>query len=373
MRKISVLAGIIFGFAVQNLLAQSPKGIVQEQVIELKGTIAHQPVLVELTGHSDGLIGRYKYLKVGKIIPVEGVVDLHQSNKYLLKEGKQENDAARPTWRIVYQNDSITGKWSDADQKKTYPIRLGENKPEGTLIDFKKIEKDTVAYSQPEDTTAPSFEYSNRLLFPKEVTKYSWLRDLLRKNNGIKSHQSIEDYLGNDRKRMVEEYQQAVAETQYPEYESWNWDYDNSQFISYNDHDFLTLYTSGYGYTGGAHGRAWAIYDNYDLKNKREVQLSDIVAIDSTEISKLLETSFRQDQGVKPNQSLKAFGLFENVIEPNNNFYFDNWGLTFVYNQYEIGPYVMGIIEVFIPWEELEPYLKIDFLERIGLVKVGNH
>ena len=41
-------------------------------------------------------------------------------------------------------------------------------------------------------------------------------------------------------------------------------------------------------------------------------------------------------------------------IQPNGNFRITEAGITYIYNQYEIGPYVLGAVEVTIPWSELK-------------------
>ena len=46
--------------------------------------------------------------------------------------------------------------------------------------------------------------------------------------------------------------------------------------------------------------------------------------------------------------------LFIQEVEPNDNFYITEDGVTFIYNHYEIAPYAMGIIKITIPWNELE-------------------
>jgi hypothetical protein len=55
--------------------------------------------------------------------------------------------------------------------------------------------------------------------------------------------------------------------------------------------------------------------------------------------------------------SLQKAGLFENKIDTTDNFYITQNGIGFVYMPYEIGPYAMGEIEIFIPFFELTEYL----------------
>jgi hypothetical protein len=41
------------------------------------------------------------------------------------------------------------------------------------------------------------------------------------------------------------------------------------------------------------------------------------------------------------------------AISPSSDFYITSEGITYIYQQYEIGPYALGIVEVLIPWSEL--------------------
>ncbi len=45
--------------------------------------------------------------------------------------------------------------------------------------------------------------------------------------------------------------------------------------------------------------------------------------------------------------------LFVKEIAPNGNFYITNKGVTYLYGRYEIGPYVIGLTRVTVPWAEI--------------------
>ncbi len=56
--------------------------------------------------------------------------------------------------------------------------------------------------------------------------------------------------------------------------------------------------------------------------------------------------------------SLLNMGFFNiDEIAPNNNFWMNEEGIHYAYNQYEIAPYSMGVIDIFIPYGELEEIL----------------
>ena len=56
-------------------------------------------------------------------------------------------------------------------------------------------------------------------------------------------------------------------------------------------------------------------------------------------------------------------------IAPNQNFFVTGKGMGFAYNPYEIGPYVMGEINIYIPFSDLKKYLKPDFKSLVGYIE----
>ena len=84
------------------------------------------------------------------------------------------------------------------------------------------------------------------------------------------------------------------------------------------------------------------------------------------ELSKLLERKFRINYFLGTGQSLTEAGLFENNIHPSENYYPAANGIGFCYNPYELAPYSMGAIYIFLILEDLEPILKKESpLQRI--------
>ena len=68
-----------------------------------------------------------------------------------------------------------------------------------------------------------------------------------------------------------------------------------------------------------------------------------------------------KDHNVSTYEGLLEQGFFNiEDIFPNNNFWLDNEGIHYAFNQYEIAPYVMGVIKVDIPYEDLKDILRTD-------------
>ena len=51
-------------------------------------------------------------------------------------------------------------------------------------------------------------------------------------------------------------------------------------------------------------------------------------------------------------------GIYVADLTSNDNFRLDDKGMTYTYNPYEIAPFAIGIIEVFIPYEEVRQLLR---------------
>jgi hypothetical protein len=96
-----------------------------------------------------------------------------------------------------------------------------------------------------------------------------------------------------------------------------------------------------------------------DLVNNKVLEYDDVFTGKAKKgLGSLLEKHFRLQYKLKATDSLQEGGLFENKIEPNDNFYLTGAGIGFTYLPYEIGPYAMGQVDIFIPLKEIRTYLK---------------
>jgi hypothetical protein len=108
-------------------------------------------------------------------------------------------------------------------------------------------------------------------------------------------------------------------------------------------------------YTGGAHGSA--LFSNYviDLKTGNLLTKEDVFGNNMTELAALLLSKLMEENNMSTPDELNEVGFFDAAsITPNDNFLVTGSGITFLYNQYEIAPHVMGAIEVFLPYNEIK-------------------
>ncbi len=112
-------------------------------------------------------------------------------------------------------------------------------------------------------------------------------------------------------------------------------------------------------YTGGAHGNSYQLYQVYSNSGIR-LQLGDLfISSFEGKLSSQLDNQFRKMRGLSAKQSLTSHGnLFVERIEPTNNFYFTENSIHFIYNAYDIAPYVEGTIDIEIPLQEVKHLLR---------------
>ena len=76
-------------------------------------------------------------------------------------------------------------------------------------------------------------------------------------------------------------------------------------------------------------------------------------------MTKIGERIFRNDEKISSTASLTENYFFENgKFNLPENFYISNKGLVFLYNPYEIKPYVAGTTELVIPFANLKKIAK---------------
>jgi hypothetical protein len=112
-------------------------------------------------------------------------------------------------------------------------------------------------------------------------------------------------------------------------------------------------------YTGGAHGMYTSMFLNFDLKNMRQLVLDDIFMGDyRNALPPLLWKQLMADQKVKTRAELEEIGYGSTGdLIPTENFYLGKEGITFYYNVYEFTPYVMGAVEITLPYADIEDLL----------------
>lgn len=119
--------------------------------------------------------------------------------------------------------------------------------------------------------------------------------------------------------------------------------------------NIISYKASKYTYTGGAHGMTVETGLNFDIKTGTLLKESDIFSDGYESIVSGLLTKHLPEAFENPED---ANMLFQKEVTPNGNFTVSEKGITYTFNQYEIGPYALGIIGITIPWDEIDNIIK---------------
>jgi hypothetical protein len=133
-----------------------------------------------------------------------------------------------------------------------------------------------------------------------------------------------------------------------------------SNRVVYNQNNFISFIVKNIAYEGGAHSSQSLYGYVIDLKNKRLLQEEDFAGINYKQnIAQVLINKIVETNNLKNPEDLENLGYFSvEEIVPNNNFTIDNKGLTYYFNENEIAGTMVGLTSVFIPYEEMNVYLK---------------
>lgn len=127
-----------------------------------------------------------------------------------------------------------------------------------------------------------------------------------------------------------------------------------------------TVVLNSSSYLGGAHGSTAQRYYNFDLKNQKQVQLNDLLLPkQKAKLDKLAHEAFKT--WVIDSKLANTADEYEQAwpFQVTDNYFLGEQGLILQYGEYEIGPYVVGLPRLVIPFDQLQGVLKPEFLPKV--------
>jgi len=127
-----------------------------------------------------------------------------------------------------------------------------------------------------------------------------------------------------------------------------------------------TVVLNSSSYLGGAHGATSQRYYNFDLANQKQVQLHDLLLPkQKATLDKLAHDAFKvwivdSKLATDPKEYEQAW-----PFQLTDNFLLGEQGLILQYGEYDIGPYVVGLPRLVIPFSELQGVLKPEYLPKV--------
>lgn len=173
---------------------------------------------------------------------------------------------------------------------------------------------------------------------------------------------SLGELAADYRTALLNDYRQSSEELLkdlgIPEEEcySLNWgSYINGSFGD-NWGDWGVYNIEHYLYLGGAHGTNSTTPMVFDTKTGQAVTWNQVAINVSNEKIVRLINKHKYDwlkDMIDENDIREEDIFYVDPIEPSESFSVNDEGLTFYYQPYDVAPYVFGVIEIMIPWEDL--------------------
>lgn len=347
-------------------------GIDHDFYKRLEGTIGDLPIVMQLQKAGDQIGGSYSYNNKGQWLELRLLSDSGQAGFIYLSEYDPYADGSTvvtdPYFKLAFKEGRFEGTWTDG--KKSLPVQLQEAYPAGSLTFQMLYFEDSLA-AFPDKKESPVATISES--FPACTDKGGKANWVDRQIEGFLSDGQAPDqadfkgYLQRKRNEYLESYRHDAKDFKSAEsYAFLNYVSMQSIEIKFNEKGFLTLQSMNYSYEGGAHGNYGASLYCLDVDNEKTLKISDILKADSSQLLPIMEQRLRKQMKLKPGEPLSTV-LFEDRLAYTDNFYFTNTGIGWLYNPYEIASYAQGIVNVFVPYGDLKPYLEPSFIKRMQL------
>lgn len=182
-----------------------------------------------------------------------------------------------------------------------------------------------------------------------------------------KGHAVIEKY-GNDNFKYLKDQVNDIK--QYDSRANINMSYEISLCKKAETSHYITYNCFSYTYLAGAHGSSFD--QSFNIVKATGKLLTETV--DTTQVKKLQPLlrkgviSYLNEYNLEDpvtDDKLSDYLFIENGIIPLpiNTPYLAEDGVHFAYQQYEIGPYAMGIVTFTIPYADIKPFLTVEALK----------
>lgn len=246
-------------------------------------------------------------------------------------------------------------------------------------IQFGSVKLDSIARLI-SDSENPVCNIKLNLEYPIEANKKALLDTL--------NYVFVETVFGNQYTKLsfIDASKQYVS-AYIADYQQLNKEFDKDELINsasfnyeeiledtvyYNSNGFLCYGVKRYSYTGGAHGMSGTSCYAMELADFRFLNCDNIFEdIYIQNISDLIVAQIVKDRSLKTPSQLSEDGFFSvEEIAPTDNFYFNEQGITWIYNPYEIAVYAIGQIKVTLSWSSIKDYISesspvYDFVKKL--------
>lgn len=171
---------------------------------------------------------------------------------------------------------------------------------------------------------------------------------------------NINSFLESEFMQAKTWYDEFISDTGYTSEfpPDWEFSFEADYRVEYHTKDFISIVMDYFEYTGGAHGNNYSVGYNIRTSDGAALTLYDILKPNS--LQALSEFCAEEILNMFNANSLNEAGLFEDelFISEDQDFFVTPNSLVIQFDPYEIGPYVMGSIEVELKFNIIKNILK---------------
>ncbi|SHF03075.1 protein of unknown function [Cnuella takakiae] len=333
----------------------------------LAGTIGNYPVVMHLHKAGHTYNGYYYYQSTQQPLPIMGEDTSVAGTVTLMvtSGGAKEGEF----FQFTLIGGAAKGNWQLDDHQKTLPFIAKEQVSQTAFQYLNHKAAQPLKASMP---NSPRVSYDAAIVWP---TGGNGVGTAIRKrlvqfvgsgNQGGEAAALMQQAQSN----LFAAYRKEFGQTKEEELKEMPAAFTNDQsqraLVAYSGKAFLSLSLFTYAYTGGAHGNYGTQFQSFNLASGKALQVKDVLNPAGIKaLSKLLAAAFREREGLSAATPLTEGGLFENKLKTTDNFFVTGKGLGFNYQPYEIGPYAMGEIILYLPYARIRNYLQPGFANAL--------
>ncbi|MBO9592104.1 MAG: DUF3298 and DUF4163 domain-containing protein [Niabella sp.] len=341
---------------------------------QFEGSIGDQPAIMHVVKFGNTYDVNYTLSNDGQTVDLLFQKDSLLKNDSLsfiafapraLQDDSAGTDAAL---HLLIRPDGITGfKFGSKQERVQFRPKEGGN----TFVPVGYVDSIRITGFKKDTPTA----FTSLVLLKPEKAPDTWFTALLKKNIlGAQTPDtaSLQTALTQFGRSFIENFRddidtmKAAGNEDEAPFSMMHYDQQISSNLIYNNNGYAVLSVGNYAYTGGAHGMYGQTMLCLDMQQQKELALSDLLHIDSATLQPILEHHLRIRYKIAPNKPLTDI-LFDERLALTDNFYFTPKGIGFIYQPYEVAAYAFGLIDVWVPYTELKPYLQTAFTQRMGI------
>lgn len=262
----------------------------------------------------------------------------------------------------TYTNGTYKGFWKKGSEKLPFELKVTQKEKYTDFQHYRAERVVPIKSGNPQDTIAGTYTYDYYLPSDLKLQK-----ELVRQSE--EDYEDFDSYVQMKLDEFETGYKSEIGEMLKESYDMpafmYNYVYNDSFSPYLNTENYLVMEQGFYQYTGGAHGMSSQQFFTYDKRNRKWLEIGDILDLNKEEqinkaLGKAVRKTYHIPDGVKLNESEEFPFLAEEIVY-SPNFTLSRKGVTFHYALYEMTPYAYGYFSQFVAYEDLKPYLKKGF------------